>query len=145
MTLGISPNGNGNREARNYWYLCIESVRSSNIQTFLILILRIMNLLKTQIGRLRVLAFVEGVSFLVLLFVTMPLKYAFEMPLPNKIFGLIHGLLFVLYVYTVFQITFEQKWNFKQLFWALLASIVPFGTFWADKKLFKPMQDTLNE
>ncbi|MFN8360028.1 MAG: DUF3817 domain-containing protein [Candidatus Kapaibacterium sp.] len=104
-----------------------------------------MNLLKTQIGRLRVLAFVEGVSFLVLLFVTMPLKYAFEMPLPNKIFGLIHGLLFVLYVYTVFQITFEQKWKFKQIFLALLASIVPFGTFWADKKLFKPMQDTFNE
>jgi len=104
-----------------------------------------MDLLKTQIGRLRVLAFVEGVSFLVILFVTMPLKYAFQMSLPNKIFGLLHGLLFVLYVYIVLQLTFDQKWKFKTTFLALLASILPFGTFWADKKLFKPIQDTFNK
>lgn len=97
-----------------------------------------MNLIKTQLGRLRLLAFVEGISFLVLLFVTMPLKYAFQMPEPNKIFGMIHGLLFVLYVFAVIQITVEQQWKVRKMFLALLASIIPFGTFWADKKLFKP-------
>ncbi|MCU0354732.1 MAG: DUF3817 domain-containing protein [Cytophagales bacterium] len=95
------------------------------------------DLLKTQIGRLRILAFVEGVSFLVILFVTMPLKYAFQMPQPNKVFGMAHGLLFVLYVFAVIQVRIEQNWSFKKTGLALLASIIPFGTFWADAKLFR--------
>ncbi|MBL7805454.1 MAG: DUF3817 domain-containing protein [Saprospiraceae bacterium] len=98
-------------------------------------------LLQTQIGRLRVLAFAEGVSFLVILFVTMPLKYLYHMPDPNKFFGLVHGLLFVLYVLAVMQIKVEQDWPAKKTFWALLASIIPFGTFWADKKLFQTTQE----
>lgn len=97
-----------------------------------------MNLIKTQLGRLRLLALVEGISFLIILFVTMPLKYAFQMPEPNKVFGIVHGLLFVLYVFAVIQITIEQQWKMRKMFLALLASVVPFGTFWADRKLFKP-------
>lgn len=96
-----------------------------------------MNLLSTQIGRLRILAFVEGVSFLILLFVTMPLKYGFGMPGPNKVFGMVHGLLFVLYVLAVIQAKIEQDWPVKKMLLALLASIIPFGTFWADVKLFR--------
>lgn len=96
-----------------------------------------MNLLSTQLGRLRILAFVEGVSFLILLFVTMPLKYGFGMPEPNKIFGMVHGLLFVLYVLAVIQAKIEWNWSLKKTGLALLASIIPFGTFWADVKLFR--------
>lgn len=96
-----------------------------------------LDLFKTQIGRLRILAFVEGVSFLVILFVTMPLKYYFNSPQPNKVFGMAHGLLFVLYVLAVVQVKIEQSWPLKKFALALLASIVPFGTFWADAKLFK--------
>lgn len=96
-----------------------------------------MNLLSTQLGRLRILAFTEGVSFLILLFVTMPLKYGFGMPEPNKVFGMVHGLLFVLYVLAVIQATIEWNWSMKKMGLALLASIVPFGTFWADVKLFR--------
>lgn len=94
-------------------------------------------LLKTQIGRLRILAFVEGVSFLVILFITMPLKYYANMPQPNKIFGMAHGLLFILYVLAVVQSKIEYNWSFKKTMLALLASIIPFGTFWADAKLFR--------
>ena len=96
-----------------------------------------MNLLSTQLGRLRILAFVEGVSFLILLFVTMPLKYGFGMPGPNKVFGMVHGLLFVLYVLAVIQAKIEWNWSLKKMGLALLASIIPFGTFWADVKLFR--------
>ena len=99
-----------------------------------------MDLIKTQLGRLRLLAFIEGISFLVILFVTMPLKYAFHMPAPNKIFGLVHGLLFVLYVFAVIQIWIEQRWKMQKMILALVASIIPFGTFWADKKLFRPTE-----
>ncbi len=100
------------------------------------------DLFKTQIGRFRMLAFTEGVSFLVILFITMPLKYAFSMPMPNKVFGLAHGLLFVMYVFAVIQLKIVQRWSFKTFFLALIASIIPFGTFWADAKLFKPMSVT---
>jgi integral membrane protein len=95
------------------------------------------HLLKTQLGRLRVLAFAEGVSLLVILFITMPLKYYFDTPQPNKIFGMVHGLLFILYVFWVIQIKIEQDWSMKKTALALLASIIPFGTFWADARLFR--------
>lgn len=95
-------------------------------------------LIKTQLGRLRILAFIEGVSFLLILFVTMPLKYGLQMGEPNKIIGMAHGVLFILYVVAVIQISIDEQWLKKKTFLALLASVIPFGTFWADKKLFKP-------
>ncbi|MEL6654680.1 MAG: DUF3817 domain-containing protein [Bacteroidota bacterium] len=96
-----------------------------------------LDLLKTQLGRLRVLAFAEGVSFLLILFVSMPLKYMFDQPGPNKVIGMVHGILFVLYFLMVLQVKIERDWSMKTLLLAWLASIIPFGTFWADKKLFR--------
>ncbi|MEL6589579.1 MAG: DUF3817 domain-containing protein [Bacteroidota bacterium] len=96
-----------------------------------------LDLLKTQLGRLRVLAFAEGVSFLLILFVSMPLKYMFDQPGPNKVIGMVHGILFVLYILMVLQVKIERDWSMKTLLLAWLASIIPFGTFWADKKLFR--------
>jgi len=96
-----------------------------------------MNLIKTQLGRLRILAFVEGASFLVILFITMPLKYMLDIPEPNKVIGMLHGVLFIAYVYAVVHITVDEKWNMKKMSLSLLAAIIPFGTFWADKKLFR--------
>ena len=93
--------------------------------------------LKTQLGRFRLLALVEGVSLLLLLFVTMPLKYAFQTPGPNKVLGMIHGLLFIIYVVLVIQMTIKYKWEIRKTLLALVASVIPFGTFWADQKLFK--------
>lgn len=98
------------------------------------------NLFKTQLGRLRLMGYVEGTSLLLLLFITMPLKYSFNYPMPNKVVGLIHGLFFIMYVYAVVQIKIDQGWNLKKMLLALLASIIPFGTFWADKKLFLPTE-----
>lgn len=96
-----------------------------------------MQLIKTEIGRLRIIAFIEGVSFLLILFVTMPLKYFAEIPEPNKVIGMVHGVLFVLYVLAVIQVRSSYDWDRKTTIWSLLASIIPFGTFWADKKYFK--------
>lgn len=94
-------------------------------------------LLKTQIGRLRMLAFIEGTSFLVLLFITMPLKYGLGFPEPNYFFGMVHGIFFVLYVFAVLQAKFQLNWSYKITALSLIASVVPFGTFWADKKIFR--------
>lgn len=93
-------------------------------------------LLKTALGRLRIVAFVEGCSFLLLGF-TMILKYKYAMPQPNYIVGLAHGLLFVMYVVLLIQVSFLHKWRIIKMFWAFLASLIPFGTFYADKVLFR--------
>jgi integral membrane protein len=90
---------------------------------------------------LRILGAVEGISFLVILFVTMPLKYIWEMPEPNKIVGMAHGILFIAYCLLVVIVGYRFKWKLLTIFWALLASIIPFGTFVADKKIFKEEQN----
>lgn len=103
-----------------------------------------MDLLKTAIGRLRVIGFLEGVSFLLLLFIAMPLKYMYDKPDTNMVVGMIHGILFVLYIFGVIQATIDLSWNFKKIALAVVASILPFGTFYADAKLFKPEQQAQN-
>lgn len=95
-------------------------------------------MLKTEIGRLRVIAFIEGVSFLVILFVTMPLKYIAELGEPNKIIGMLHGVFFFLYILAVIQVKISYDWDWKKTLLSSIASIIPFGTFWADAKYFKP-------
>ncbi len=93
-------------------------------------------LLKTALGRLRIVAFIEGCSYLLLGF-TMILKYKFFMPQPNYIVGLAHGMLFVLYIVLLIQVSFSYRWNILKTFMAFLASLIPFGTFYADKVLFR--------
>lgn len=80
-------------------------------------------------------AIVEGLSFLIILAITMPLKYMYDMPMPNKVAGMLHGVLFIAYVYGVFLVKDKLKWSTKEVFIALLASIIPFGTFYVDKKM----------
>lgn len=95
------------------------------------------DLLKDTLGRLRIIGFLEGISFLVLLFIAMPLKYMAGQPMAVKITGMAHGLLFVLYILYVLMAKIEYRWSFKKAGLALVASLVPFGTFWADVKLFR--------
>jgi integral membrane protein len=67
----------------------------------------------------------------------MILKYKYAMPQPNYVVGLAHGILFVLYVVLVLQVSVLHKWRLVKMFWAFLASLIPFGTFYADKILFR--------
>lgn len=85
----------------------------------------------------RINAFLEGVSFLVLLGIAMPLKYMYNKPEMVKIVGMAHGLLFVAYILLVVVVREQLKWNMKNTILALAASVFPFGTFYADRKLFK--------
>lgn len=92
--------------------------------------------LKTSLGRLRLFALLEGISYL-LFAVTMPLKYIYQIPEPNYIIGMTHGFLFIGYIAFCLQCIAIFKWKFPTATWALLASIVPFGTFIADAQIFK--------
>ena len=96
-------------------------------------------LLKTALGRLRIVAFIEGCSYLLLGF-TMILKYKFAMPQPNYVVGLAHGILFVLYIVLLLQVPFIHRWNLIKMLMAFIASLVPFGTFYADKVLFRALK-----
>lgn len=99
---------------------------------------------KTTLGFLRIVALLEGISFLSLFMITMPLKRFYDIPEPNFVVGIAHGILFMLYVALVFWVNTDVKWNFKQQAGAYIASLLPFGTFIADAKLFKPTQIKTN-
>jgi len=88
----------------------------------------------TTLGRLRLIAFIEGMSFLILLFVAMPLKYLYEQPQAVRSVGTIHGLLFVGYVLLVFLTKIEHRWDWAKTRLLLLVSLIPFGNFYADWK-----------
>lgn len=92
----------------------------------------------TNIGRFRLLAFLEGVSLIVLVFIGMPLKYMAGNPALVKSIGPLHGLLFLFYVAYTFSIAAENKWIFTKTTWkVLLASFIPFGTFYTDHTILK--------
>lgn len=59
------------------------------------------------------------------------------MPQPNYVVGMAHGVLFVMYVVLLAQVGFSLKWSFWKMFLAFIAAFIPFGTFWADVKLFR--------
>jgi integral membrane protein len=92
-----------------------------------------LDLIKTSLGRLRIIAFTEGVSYLILLFVAMPLKHIWGQPTAVKSFGSVHGLLFVLYILYVVLCKIEYRWTLKKILILLSISIIPFGNFYADK------------
>lgn len=92
----------------------------------------------SALGRLRLIAFVEGVSFLVLLFIAMPLKYMYSQPQAVRAVGTVHGLLFVTYVLFVFQAKIERNWDGRKTWKLLLISLIPFGNFYADRKWLAP-------
>lgn len=92
--------------------------------------------LKTPIGRLRLFAVLEGISYL-LFAITMPLKYGLDIPEPNFYVGMAHGWLFIIYIILCFQNSYIHKWDLKTSALALVASLIPFGTFYADAKIFK--------
>jgi len=91
----------------------------------------------SQIRVFRMIALAEGVSFLTLLFIAMPMKYFMGMPEVVRVVGSIHGVLFVLYVGLLTWIHFTQRWAFIFSLYALLASVIPFGTFMLDNQLRK--------
>lgn len=82
----------------------------------------------------RKIAILEGISYL-LFAITMPLKYSLEMPLPNKIVGMAHGILFLAYVLFLYFVAMQRKWKIAKIFLLFVASLLPFATFVADKKI----------
>ncbi|MDG1849784.1 MAG: DUF3817 domain-containing protein [Flavobacteriales bacterium] len=85
----------------------------------------------------RWIAFLEGLSYLLLLFIATPAKYIYDDPSYVKMLGMPHGLLFVAYVCFAFYFMQMRKWPIKALFVVLLGAVIPFGTFYVDKKYLR--------
>ncbi|GAA5020486.1 putative membrane protein YdzA [Marivirga lumbricoides] len=99
----------------------------------------------TTIGRLRLFAFLEGISLIILVFIAVPLKYYFDNPSLSKNLGPIHGALFLLFVFNALRVGIEQQWKFKETTWkVLLACFVPFGTFYVDYKILRNIKTDEN-
>ena len=85
----------------------------------------------------RIISLAEGISLLTLLFMAMPMKYFLGIPEVVKVVGWIHGVLFMAYVVVLAVTHFRQRWSFLFSLGALVASVIPFGTFVLDRQLRK--------
>lgn len=96
-------------------------------------------------GRLRLIAFLEGVSLLLLFFVAMPLKYMLDQPAMVKHVGMAHGLLFVLFVGLTSIESVLRGWSFLHVTWkVLVSSLIPFGTFYIDKTILESQHNSVS-
>ena len=90
--------------------------------------------LKNQVKLFKWISILEGISFLLLLFIAMPLKYIFEMPEMVKQVGMAHGVLFIAYVMGGLILIKPMKWSLSQIGIILGCSLLPFGPFYVEKK-----------
>ncbi|WP_448623954.1 DUF3817 domain-containing protein [Geodermatophilus sp. URMC 64] len=91
--------------------------------------------LGAALTRYRVMAYVVGVMLLILVFVAVPLRYAAGIPEVSKIVSPIHGLLYIVYLVAAFDLALKARWTGKGTVLVLLAGVVPFLSFWAERRV----------
>jgi integral membrane protein len=89
----------------------------------------------TALHQFRLVALLEGSSYLLLLFVAMPLKYLAGLPLAVRLVGSVHGLLFILFMVALARAARQRRWPLRRTLIAFVSSIIPFGTFVFDRSL----------
>ncbi|MET3292008.1 UNVERIFIED_CONTAM: integral membrane protein [Brevibacillus sp. OAP136] len=93
--------------------------------------------MKTALSRMRLIALIEGLSYLFLLFIAMPLKYFAGFPQVVTVAGGLHGLFFVLYLIALINVTIADGWKFGRVLFTFVIAFVPFGNFILDSRLRK--------
>jgi integral membrane protein len=96
-------------------------------------------MLTSSLSRLRLIGFLEGLSFVVLIGIAMPLKYFADQPLAVRYVGMAHGILFLLYLLALVPVALDYRWRWKTTGLAVLASLLPCGPFVFDAKVLKPL------
>ncbi len=94
-----------------------------------------MSLLGTALGRFRLISLVEGVSYVVLMAVAMPLKYLADRPAAVTLVGGIHGALFVLFALALVAVAVKLRWSLRTCAIAMIAALLPLGAFWLEHGL----------
>lgn len=89
----------------------------------------------TYLPLFRRVALTEGVTFLFLLAVAMPLKYAAGMPAFVTVAGTVHGIAFIAYCVIGLVVRARRGWGARRSLGALAAGVLPFGPFVFDRSL----------
>ncbi|RXJ82046.1 DUF3817 domain-containing protein [Arcobacter sp. F2176] len=94
-------------------------------------------MIKTALYRFRIISIIEGLSYLTLLFIAMPIKYIAENPYPVKIIGMTHGILFIIFLILLYESMKKYNWNIRLTIELFIYSIIPFGLFFIERKIKK--------
>lgn len=97
--------------------------------------------ISSSLGWFRIMAFLEGTSYIVLLLIAMPLKYLADIPEAVKYTGWAHGVFFILYMVQLGELSLSKKWNLNRIAIVFIAALVPAGTFVLDAKLLKRLHE----
>jgi integral membrane protein len=94
----------------------------------------------SELQKFRLINKIEGISFIILLFIAMPLKYSFGYPIATKIVGMLHGLLVFAFIYQIIEAKKEAGFTLKETALYSILSLIPFGSFYTDKLLEKKIE-----
>ena len=95
----------------------------------------------SELKKFKIINKIEGISFIILLFIAMPAKYYYGYPIATKVVGMIHGLLVFAFIYQVIEAKKESKFTLKETALYSILSLIPFGSFYTDKLLAKKLSD----
>ena len=93
----------------------------------------------SELQKFRLINKIEGISFIILIFIAMPMKYSFGYPIATKVVGMMHGLLVFAFIYQIIEAKKEADFNLKETALYSILSLIPFGSFYTDKLLAKKM------
>lgn len=93
--------------------------------------------MNSKIASIRIVGKIEGWSYLILLLIAMPLKYFADIPIAVKIVGIAHGFLFSIFVWMLINASLKYRWGWSLFLYGFIASLIPFGTFFFNKKLIR--------
>ncbi|MEN8717277.1 MAG: DUF3817 domain-containing protein [Sulfurovum sp.] len=88
--------------------------------------------------RFKIISLLEGLSYLILVFIAMPIKYIGDNPLPVKYVGMGHGVLFIIFCIFLFEVTFRNNWKKSFSIKMFILSLIPFGFIFIDKAIKNP-------
>jgi len=91
----------------------------------------------SELQKFRLINKIEGISFIILLFIAMPMKYSFGYPMATKVVGMLHGLLVFAFIYQIIEAKKEDGFILKETALYSILSLIPFGSFYTDKLLAK--------
>ena len=101
-------------------------------------------MLKNALGRFRVISAIEGLSYLILVFIAMPIKYLGDNPFYVKIVGMAHGVLFIIFMISLFEIKRKESWDTGFMFQIFVLSLIPFGAFIIENRV-KPKSENKSD
>ena len=94
----------------------------------------------SELIKFKIINKIEGISFIILIFVAMPAKYYFGYPIATKIVGMTHGILVFAFIYQIIEAKKESGFTLKETVLYSILSLVPFGSFYTDKLLAKKIK-----